>query len=315
MTKKMNIKIFKRFYTGTLDRRDEKIMLKSDEVNRLMWEQWEHPEEMKGKLDEPDFDAIFTRIDSNTSEKVKLKHFPILRIVAGFALLIGLAAAFYFSAQRNNSIEQLQFATVSGEFKSFTLPDGSQLWLSGHSKVSYPANFSENRILETEGLVFFKVLKNNTTFKVNAGELSIVVTGTEFSVANYPEASEIEATLVEGIVIVSTNSFKKQLKPNEKITVNKVSGEYLISKVNARELTLWKEPKLSFNNSSLENIAKELSTRYGINFRVTENVADYKFTFNLADETKAQTIELIRTLANVDAKQSGDTVVFSLTKK
>jgi transmembrane sensor len=314
MTTKMNIGLFKRFYTGTLSRRDEKEMLISEDVNRLMKDQWEHPEEMKGMVNEPDFDALFERIVQKADQKVKTHHFPIFRLVAGLALLIGLSAAIYFSAQRISSVKQLQFATKSGEIKSFTLPDGSQLWLSGNSRVSYPANFAENRIVETEGLVFFKVLKNNTSFEVNAGKLSIVVTGTEFSVANYPNVPEIEATLVKGVINVSNQSFSKQMKPNEKIVFNKASGEYQISKVNARELSLWKEPKLSFNNSSLKDIAKELSNRYGISFQVAENVANYNFTFNLTDESLDEAIGLIRNLAAVDTTKSGDSVVFSLRK-
>jgi ferric-dicitrate binding protein FerR (iron transport regulator) len=306
--------IFKRFYTGLQSKRDEKELLESDQVNSLMEEQWEHPEEIKGQVTAPDFDAIFGRIEQEAYHESKVRHFPVYRLVAGIALLAGLTAALYFFFQKNTAVKQLQFATTTGEIKSLTLPDGSTLWLAENSHISYPDNFSDNRIIVLDGLAFFKVIKNNTPFKVNAGMLIVEVTGTSFSVSNYKNATEIEATLVEGAVNItdSKGQLIKQLKPDEKIIFNKVSGSFEVKNVNAKEFTLWKESKLTFNNTSLADIAKELSKRYGIKVNVEKSVATYNFTFSLSDETLEETLSLIGSMAPVEAKQSNDTVTFSL---
>jgi transmembrane sensor len=306
--------IFKRFYTGLQSRRDEKELLESDQVNRLMEEQWEHPEEIKGQVTAPDFDAIFGRIEQKAYQETKVRRFPVYRLVAGIALLAGLTAALYFFFQKDAVVKQLQFATATGEIKLMTLPDGSTLWLGENSHISYPANFMDSRIIDMEGLVFFKVIKNNTPFKVNAGMLSVEVTGTSFSVSNYKNATEIEATLVEGAVTITDNKGQliKKLKPDEKIIFNKASGNFEVKNVNAKELTLWKEAKLTFNNTSLADIAKELSKRYGIKVNVDENVAAYNFTFSLSDETLEETLSLIGSMAPVETRQSNDTVTFSL---
>ena len=309
----MNTELFKRFYTGTLSRRDDKKMLHSNEITRLMDLQWEHPEEVMGKVNAPDFEELFQKIEQKTTQKNNRWQFSFYRIAAGLALLIGLTAALYYSF-RNETIEQIQFATATGEIKSFTLPDGSQLWLGQNSKLSFSANFLEKRLLNMEGLAFFKVVKNNTPFKVNAGLISVEVTGTAFSISNYPDAPEIETTLVEGAVLISSKDFNQKLKPDEKIIFNKKSGKYLISNVNSRELTLWKEPELSFNNSSITDIANELKKRYGINFRVSQNAAAYNFTFSLSEETLVETLALISTLAPIEAKQSNDSIIFCLRK-
>ena len=316
MAQNKYLEIFKRFYTGLQTKRDEKELLESNQINSMMEEQWEHPEAVKGKVKAPDFDAIFSRIEQKAYTETKVRRFPVYRLVAGIALLAGLTAALYFFFQKDTVIKQLQFATAPGEIKSFSLPDGSTLWLGENSSVSYPANFTDSRVIDMEGLVFFKVIKNNTPFKVNAGMLSVEVTGTSFSVSNYKNTNEIEATLVEGAVNItdSKGQLIKQLKPNEKIIFNKASGSFEVKNVNAKELTLWKESKLTFNNTSLIDIANELGKRYGIHFEVDESVAAYNFTFSLSDETLEETISLIRSMAPVDATQKGDTVVFRLRK-
>lgn len=316
MTDKKITGIFKRYYTGTFSRRDEKALLDSDEVNHLMQEQWEHPEEMKVQVEAPDFDAIFNRIEQKAYKNTRLRRFPAYRLAAGIALLAGLAMALYFFSRTNNKVEKLQFATVSGEIKSFTLPDGSKLWLGENSRVSFPANFTQDRIIDLKGLAFFKVLKNNTPFVVNAGELTIKVTGTSFSVSNYADVPDIEAILVEGVVNITDRKgrLSKQMAPNEKITFNRASGVYESLKVNARELTLWKESKLTFNNSPLSTIAVELGNRYGMNFRVEKNASAYNFTFTLGAETLDEALTLIGSMAPIEATEINDTIVLSLLK-
>jgi ferric-dicitrate binding protein FerR (iron transport regulator) len=308
--------IFKRFYTGLQSKRDETELLESEPVNSMMEEQWAHPEEMKDQVKAPDFDAIFARIEQKAYQETKVRYFPVYRLVAGIALLIGLTAVLYLFFQKDKVVKQLQFATASGEIKSFSLPDGSTLWLGENSRVSYPVNFNDNRVVDMEGLAFFKVIKNNTPFKVNAGMLTVEVTGTSFSVSNYKNAAEIEATLVEGHINItdSKGQLIKQLEPDEKIIFNKASGNYEVMNVNARELTLWKESKLKFNNTSLTDIASELSKRYGIQIQVDGTLATYNFTFTLSDETLEETLSLISSMAPVGASQNGDTVTLSLKK-
>lgn len=313
MTQKKQIEIFKRFYAGTYSRRDEKELLGSDAINSMMEAQWGNPEEIKDKVKAPDFDAIFSRIEDQTSVKSRLQRLPLYRMVAGIALLAGLTAALYFFFQKNKAVEQLKYATITGEVKSFTFPDGSTLWLGENSRVSFPAEFEGGRIVDLEGLAFFRVVKNNTPFRVNAGLLSVEVTGTEFSVSAYKNEPDIETTLVEGAVNITDSKgvFIKKLKPNENFSFNKATGSFQILNVNARELTLWKEAKLIFNNSSITDIADKLGKRYGVKCRVDKNAVAYNFTFTLSNETLAEALSLISSLAPVNASQKNDTVVFS----
>jgi ferric-dicitrate binding protein FerR (iron transport regulator) len=316
---KDNLKeIFKRFYAGIYSRRDEKELLGSQEINSMMETQWDRPEEMKGKVKEPDFDAIFQRIENSAygEKQVKVRKMPVYGLVAGIALLAGLAAALFFFFPKTQKTELVKYATVAGQVETFTLPDGSTLCLGENSHVSFPARFTENRVVDMEGLAFFKVVKNNTPFKVNAGGISVNVTGTQFSVSSSAVSNVTEATLVEGKVNVTDRkgNFLKELKPDEKLIFNGETGNYQVVDVNAHELVLWKEHKLEFSNSPLAEIADKLADRYGIQARVERNAEKYKFTFKLGTESLEETLRLISSLAPVQASRVNDTLVFSQKK-
>lgn len=310
--------IFKRFYAGLYTRADEKKLIESQEINSMMEAQWDRPEEMKGKVNEPDFDAIFKRIENQAyaEKEVKVRKIAVYRLVAGVALLAGLAAALFYLLPKSQKTELVKYATVAGQVETFTLPDGSTLILGENSHVSFPAQFVKNRVVDMEGLAFFKVVKNNTPFKVNAGSISINVTGTQFSISGYNNSPVIEATLVEGRVHVTDakGNFLKALKPNEQLIFNRKTGNFQVVDVNAHELVRWKEPLIEFSNSPLSEIAGKLESRYGIPIRVEKNAEKYNFTFKLGTESLNETLQLIGSLAPVQARQINDTLVFSLKK-
>lgn len=299
-------------------RRDEKELLDSQEVNSMMEAQWDRPEEMKGKVKEPDFDAIFKKIENKAyaEKEVKVRKIAVYRLVAGIALLAGLAAALFYFFPKSQKTELVKYATVTGQVETFTLPDGSTLCLGENSRVSFPAQFTEKREVDLEGLAFFKVVKNNTPFKVKAGNISVNVTGTQFSVSCYTGSPVIEATLLEGKVNITdgNGNLLKALKPDQKLIFNKQAGNFQVIEVNARQLVLWKEPILEFSNSPLAVIAEKLASRYGISTRVNKNAEKYNFTFKLGTESLEETLQLISSLAPVEARQVKDTLVFSQKK-
>ncbi len=316
MNTKNKSEIFKRFYAGIQSLHDEKQLLNSEPVNTMMKDQWENPGEMKDKLSTPDFDAIFSKIETRAYAETKVRRFPVYKLVAGIALLIGVTAALYFLFAKNTSGQQIQYSTASGEVKSFTLPDGSLLWLGENSHVSFTSGFGDNRVITMEGLAFYKVVKNNTPFKVNTGTLSIEVTGTQFSVSNYANAPDIQATLVEGSINItdSKGELIKELKPNDKFSFHKASHSFQVNRVHARELTLWKESKLVFNNTPMSEIADRLSKRYGVSIRVEKQAEAYNFTFSCSDEPLDEILALISSLAPVKAIQNNDSIVFTTSK-
>jgi ferric-dicitrate binding protein FerR (iron transport regulator) len=312
MKNKLNPNIFARFYAGLLNPKEERELLSSDEIDALMKKQWDNPEEMKSATSKPDFDALFQKIDHHTSKQKPLIKLTFLKIAAGLAILTGLTAVLYFVFNNTISPAQMQVISANGQVTDHTLPDGSRVWLTGESSISYQKTFAENRLIDLQGHAFFDVINNSTSFKVTTGDIDVEVTGTSFSVMNFAGSSEAEVILVEGSVNVSGIQGKQLagMVPNEKFIFNKANGVFSIEKVNAKELTLWKEEKLSFNNTPLPEIAKALELRFGKTFSVEKSAATYNFTFSLSTETLTETLELITTLAPVAYKVEGEIIVF-----
>ena len=312
MKNKLNQNIFARFYAGLMNPKEERELLSSDEIDALMKKQWDNPEEMKSATSKPDFDALFQKIDHHTSKQKPLIKLTFLKIAAGLALLAGMAAVMFFFFNTATSSGQMQVTCADGQLVDFTMPDGSKVWLTGESSISYQKSFTENRLIDLQGHAYFDVTNNNTPFKVITGGIEVEVTGTSFSVMNFSDSPVAEIILVEGSVNVSENGGKlfASMVPNEKLIFSKTDGLFSIEKVNAKELTLWKEEKISFSNTPLPEIAKALEQRYGKLFSVENGAATYNFTFGLSTETLSETLELIITLAPVTYRIEGETIVF-----
>ncbi|KAF0203267.1 MAG: Fe2+-dicitrate sensor membrane [Bacteroidetes bacterium] len=312
MKKKLSPNIFARFYAGLINPKEEQELISSEEIDTLMKKQWDNPKEMKSADRKPDFDALFHKIDHHTSKQKPLIKLTFLKIAAGLAILTGLTAVLYFAFNQTISPAQMQVTSAKGQVVDFTLPDGSKVWLTGESSITYEKTFVKNRLVDLQGHAYFDVINNNTPFKILTGDIDVEVTGTSFSVMNFSGSSEAEVILVEGSVNVSgtQNNLIAGMIPNEKLIFNKTSGLFIIEKVNAKELTLWKEEKLYFSNTPLPEIAIALNQRYGKSFRVENNAATYNFTFSLSGETLKETLELIITLAPVTYRIEGETIVF-----
>ena len=125
----------------------------------------------------------------------------MLRIAASILLIaIGVGGSLYL---QNNSAENSYTEVYSpyGHKTRVVLPDGSQVWLNGDSRLKYNSNFSDARNVELTGEALFEVTKNpNRLFTVNAEELRLEVYGTTFNVKSYPEDIISEVALLEGSV-------------------------------------------------------------------------------------------------------------------
>jgi ferric-dicitrate binding protein FerR (iron transport regulator) len=107
--------------------------------------------------------------------------------------------------------------STQDNFELVSLPDGSKAYVNENSEISYDENF-EDRTIQQEGEVFYKVIKGNTPFTVKTDGGEVKVTGTEFNVKSTGEDLEVEVE--KGSVEVS----------NGKITENIIRGEKAIVK-------------------------------------------------------------------------------------
>jgi transmembrane sensor len=119
---------------------------------------------------------------------------------AGVSLAALAAAALVWHGQSVPRAESISSPT--GERRTFTLADGSQVELNANTSVTVDNGPGERRVHLANGEAFFEVSKDQSRpFIVETPAGSVRVTGTKFNVLT-EAASQLDVTVVEGSVQV-----------------------------------------------------------------------------------------------------------------
>ncbi len=217
--------------------------------------------------------------------------FPLVAI----ALVCLIASWWYHSS---TPTEWIDVTTTYGKTAQCLLPDGSTVWISPGTTLSYPKAFKGNsREVRLSGEARFAVTKDKEKpFRVRTNTCTIQVLGTVFRVSDYPENQQTFARLEEGsIEVVPANNKKYILSPNQKIIIDKTARTIRILPT---EITPWKEEELSFEDIPLHDIFQALKRHYGIHivYRDFHPGNDrYSIKFN-QKENPEQALDLLQTL-------------------
>lgn len=170
----------------------------------------------------------------------------ILFIIAG-----GLTVLTYMQNKTISSLAEQNVVIRSGDYgKSLvTLPDGTIVYLNAKSSLTYSQDFGrESRNVELSGEGFFEVKKDiKKQFTVKTGFMDITVLGTKFNVYAYQDKDIVEMSLVEGSVNIATvfPPYKNiNVKPNEKVTYYKKTGELKHVSTSNKSETAWMKKSL-----------------------------------------------------------------------
>lgn len=166
-----------------------------------------------------------------------------------------------------------------GEYQ-IVLADGTRVWLNSNSKLIFPPYFTgaERRVV-LSGEAFFDVARDEAKpFIVETSRMDVKVLGTRFNVNAYADNDVSYTTLVNGCVeIVSNGQEPIVLKPGEQAYGN--ADELEKREVNVRMFTSWMDGKFMFNNTELEEIAKQISRWYDVDIIFSnESVKKIRFT-------------------------------------
>ena len=146
-----------------------------------------------------------------------------------------------------------------------TLGDGSEVELNLGTSLRYLHYKDERRVTLSKGEAFFKVRHDvQHPFVVRAGSGQTQVTGTQFNVWKYRD--QVKVTLVEGSVLVSSESFKMgsgyRLGPGMQASYQAGDLEPRLNQTYANDSSLaWRNGKLVIDNLTLDQ-ALPLINRY-----------------------------------------------------
>lgn len=177
--------------------------------------------------------------------------------------------------------EELTLIVPKGNEFSFTMADGTQVWLNSNSKLRFPRQFNEKeRIVYLEGEAFFDVMHlANKPFIVQNKKQNVLVLGTTFNVKCYPEDSQVITTLFQGKVAVEDKIHHTniELVPGE---VSNTSPNNPIKKMkaNLNEVKAWRNGLFSFNNTPFEEVIKQVARWYNVEVIYQKGIPKELFT-------------------------------------
>lgn len=225
--------------------------------------------------------ALFPTIKQQTYVPVKINYWLTIQKYAAVALILLLSTVSFYLYQSNQIIQTLSeqevvFSSPQGQRASLTLPDGTEIDLNSNSTLSYKQNFGQtDRRINFVGEGYFKVAKNaNKMFKIQTKDLLVEVLGTTFNFFTYANENIVELALVEGRVKVSTlfgDQKTEYLLENEKITLNRSTGELHKERKTFTSETAWVSDTLKLNALPLREVFSVLSRRFNVKIDVAEH--------------------------------------------
>ena len=261
-------------------------------------------------------EAEAPRLEKRKIFRSKALKYCIAAAAAAALFLTGAATSELLTGKRQETVLMASSENIS----SYTLPDGSKVWLNKNSWLTYNQRFGKKtRQVALKGEGYFEVNRDERRpFIVKMqNDLDIKVLGTTFNACNYPSLNKAEVILRSGSVQVSDNGRNEYviLKPNQKFTWNEGSAE--ISSVNAKNCCRWFEHRLVFDNVKLKDILENLSHKYQTEISLNVgNLADKHMSMTIRDESVEDILDILTTLLPIRWRYQGaEIIIENKTKK
>lgn len=251
-------------------------------------------------------------IDQRTAKKAKtFKLWP--RIAAAAAIIIVIGGALLFKNPIRNIVDPVQneqLATLSGQHRQIELADGTKVWLSPATQISYPNEFrGREREVSISGEAFFDVKHDpEHPFVIKSGSLRTIVLGTSFNVRAYPQANQTEVTVVTGKVGVTSAQKTEIMTANERVIFNKANNQLVKeSYPDAQKFINQRIGIFNYNGASLSEVSKELELQYGITVQVAPQLSHKAFYGQLKTSLPVmQTLDKLVAVMEISWRKEGN---------
>lgn len=187
----------------------------------------------------------------------------------------------------------LTYTSLKGSVSIVEFQDGTKVWLNSDSKITYRDDRrNKQRLAELTGEGYFEVVhRKGYPFLVKAGQITVRDLGTTFNVKAYPEDEFIETSLVEGEadILSSKGNALAKLEPGESALYFPTDKKIELRTISDNVLSAWREGKFVIRDQRLEDIFRELSRWYDVEFTFEdESLRDYRFTGSIKKSTTVQ---------------------------
>ncbi len=208
---------------------------------------------------------------------------------AAATIAILIASTYFLDFNYDTSNREINRYTTKvsppGQNSLINLTDGSRIWLSAGSSISYLENFTpSSREIKLEGEAYFEVAKDSCRpFTVYSGDISTTALGTSFNINYFQENGFTDVALLTGKAFVehhielNTNEKDVILAPGEVVRLeNQKLTKTLFEPGSA---TCWKEGVIKFKDASFQNVKGTLERMYSIEIK-TSNSSKHAWSYN-----------------------------------
>lgn len=257
----------------------------------------------------------------NSSKK---SFFPMRRVmyaaaIVSLVLIISSLSYWQGSERVKTKFADMVVEAPLGSKTKMYLPDGTLVWLNAASRITYSQGFGVNdRSIHLVGEGYFEVTRNERLpFIVRTDELHVNVLGTKFNFNNYPDEQEASVALLEGKVqvtnIIKSNE-KATLLPDQKVFLNKTTGEMRVSKANSSHSSEWTSGYLFFDEELLPDIIKELERSYNVKITLADrSLESYRFygKFSRMEDTLEDILDMLSSTNKIQYKINGREILLN----
>jgi ferric-dicitrate binding protein FerR (iron transport regulator) len=237
-----------------------------------------------------------------------------MKIAAVFLVLIGLV--YVVKMNMEDTASMLAFQT-EGEKRTMYLPDSSLITLNKHSTLSYASDFNENeRVVYLQGEAFFDVKKTNgKTFTIISADSKTQVLGTSFTVRSYENEGKTEVQVLTGKVAFSTKKNPEQnqvlLTPGYKAVMEE-DNQIVKAAINDPNFMAWKNDKLEFNNTRMDQVIATLEKYFEVPIEITEpQMLKCRFTGTFEKPTLQEIVDVLVVSVDLTYARKGNQFIFS----
>ena len=221
------------------------------------------------KTKEEDFQKLSNLIEHRSRPSMFRKYFSVAAAVS--VLLLGSALFLHYNTTSVHiQRDQLQAMTITANNGTGTeaiLPDGTHVRLNAESTLRLDGDFGlEFRDVILDGEGFFEVTSDpSKPFRVHSSNACVTVKGTIFNVRNYCDEPEITVSLLEGSVVLNTDSREAALTPGHCAMIARGDDDIRIADADP-SVAAWTSGKYVFADKTIPDILRSVERNYDVHF-------------------------------------------------
>ena len=225
------------------------------------------------------------------------------------AVIISIASFTYF----NGLPGKTKLDSNYGKISEYQLPDGTKVLLNANSEITLDKKWERDNDREVwlKGEAFFKVSKTamKNKFIVHTNAMDIIVTGTEFNVVNRDDESSV--LLTEGSITLLTKDGKElHLRPGDFIKIENNIPEK--KSADQDKVLAWKQAKLSFENTPMNEVAKVIARHYGVKVSISDKaIGEKTISGVMPNDNLDVLIEALEATGDYKITKSGNDLIIS----